>query len=219
MVSHSLNGTAPKAPPAYSEVPSSYFYKMAKEIYDISQSLTADQVNLARYYAGFPFGGAHYLSILMQILQQADRSLDFTALVFAKTSIALIDANIACFKVKYQYNQERPVTFIREVLGFTSWNPTIGTPPFPDFVSAHSASSGALIETLEGFFGTNYAFTDHTMDPYGFAPLSYPTLDAMGKAIGDSRVYGGIHYKLSCAAGMEMGRKVAKNINKMVRFK
>jgi len=219
MVSNSLIGTEPKAPPAYSEDPSSGFYKMAKEIYDLSQSLTPQQIDLANYYRGYPYGGVHYLSILKQILEKEDRPLDFTALVFAKTSIALIDANIACFKTKYIYNQMRPVTYIQEVLGYTSWNSVIATPPFPDFTSAHSVTAGAVVQTLEGFFGTNYPFTDHTMDNFGYGPLSYPSLDAMGKAISDSRVYGGIHYKLSCTAGLVQGRKVAKNIDKMVRFK
>jgi hypothetical protein len=97
MVSTSLRGTAPPTPPVYSEDPSSDFYKMAKEVYDISQTLTPDLKNLAIYYGGPGYGGAHYLSIIKQVLEKENRSLDFTSLVFAKTCIALIDANIGCF--------------------------------------------------------------------------------------------------------------------------
>ena len=219
-VATSLNGTAPLPPPVYSEDPSSDFYKMAQEVYDISQSLTPAQLNLAIYYRGAPgYGGAHYLSILKQILENENPALDFTALVFVKTSIALVDANIGCFRVKYQYNQLRPITYIRSVLGHPAWNSAIGTPAFPDFTSAHSASAGAFVETLEGFFGTDYQFTDHSYDYLGLAPLTYTSLDAMAKAIGNSRVYGGIHYKLSCEAGLEQGRKIAKNINNTLKFK
>ncbi len=108
----------PPAPPAYSEDPSSDFYKMVEEVYDISQTLTAEQLYLAIFYRGAPgYGGAHYLSILTQILEQENRSLDFTALVYAKTCIALIDAGIGVYKVKYQHNQMRPITYIRNVLG------------------------------------------------------------------------------------------------------
>jgi len=218
-VSTSLNGTAPSPPPVYSEDPSSDFYKMAQEIYDISQALTPAQLNLAIYYRGAPgYGGAHYLSIVKQILENENRTLDFTAHVFAKTSIALVDANIGCFRVKYQYNQMRPITYIRSVLGHSDWNSAIVTPPFPDFTSAHSASAGAFVETLEGFFGTDYSFTDHAYDYLGLAPLSYASLDAMANAIGASRVYGGIHYRLSCEAGEEQGRKIAQNIENSVRF-
>jgi hypothetical protein len=61
----------PEAPPVYSEDPSSDYYKMAKDVYDISQSLTADQIATAVYYRDNPgFGGAHYLSIFKQIMEQ-----------------------------------------------------------------------------------------------------------------------------------------------------
>jgi len=219
-VSGSLAGTEPPPPPVYSENPTSDFYQMAKEIYDISQVLTPAQLNLAVYYAGFPgYGGAHYLSILTQILQNENRPLDFTALVFAKTSIALVDANIGCFKTKYFHNQMRPITYIRSILSHPTWNSAIVTPPFPDFTSAHSASAGAFVETLEGFFGTNYQFTDHSYDYQGMVPLAYSSLDAMSQAISNSRIYGGIHYRLSCEAGLVQGRKVARNINNLVKFK
>jgi PAP2 superfamily len=219
MVSNSLRGTAPPPPPTYSEDPSSYFYQSAKEVYDVSQALTPDQKNLAIYYGGPGYGGAHYLSLIKQVLQKENRSLDFTSLVFAKTCIALIDANIGCFQVKYQYNQVRPITYIRNVLGYSSWNAALNTPPFPDYVSAHSVSAGALVGILESYFGKQYAFTDHTYDFRGWAPLAYNSLDDLANAISISRVYGGIHYNLSCLAGEEMGRKVARNINKMVEFK
>lgn len=219
MVSTSLNGTTPPAPPVYSEDPSSDFYKMVMEVYTVSQSLTQEQKNLAVYYRGAPgFAGAHYLSIITQILQNENRTLDFTALVFAKTCIALIDAGIGVYKTKYQFNQMRPITFIRRFID-DDWNSYIVTPNFPDFPSAHSTSAGAFVQTLEGFFGTNYAFTDHSYDYLNLGPLSYPSLDAMAKAIGQSRVYGGIHYVYSCEAGLVQGRSIANNINNTLKFK
>jgi hypothetical protein len=72
---------------------------------------------------------------------------------------------------------------------------------------------------LEGFFGTNYPFTDHAYDYLNMTPISHSALDAMANAIGDSRIYGGIHYILSCEAGEEQGRKIAKIINNRVKLK
>ncbi len=116
LVASSYDGADLPAPPAYSEVPGSEFYQMVKEVYDISQVLTPDQKALAVYYRDNPgFGGAHYFSTLKQILVQENPSLDFTAYAFAKTSIAIIDAGIGCYKSKYQYNQMRPIKYIREV--------------------------------------------------------------------------------------------------------
>ena len=219
MVANSLNGVAPQAPPAYSEDPSSDFYNMAKEVYDVSQALTPEQTAIAVYYRDNPgFGGGHYLSTLKQVLVQENPQLDFTAYAFAKASIAIIDAGIGCWKTKYQYNQERPLKYIREVLGHASFNPVFPTPNFPDFTSAHSTIAGAFGEIMKGLFGSNYQFTDHTYDYLGMPPRSFTSFDAMVKEIGDSRVYAGIHYRLSCERGAQQGRKIGQNINETVKF-
>jgi hypothetical protein len=218
LVANSLDGAAPLAPPAYSEDPSSDFYKMVKDVYDVSQALTPEQRAIAVYYRDNPgFGGGHYLSILKQILVQENPKLDFTAIAFAKASIAIIDAGIGCFGSKYQYNQQRPIKYIREVLGHDSWNPVFPTPNFPDFPSAHSTIAGAFGEIMKGLFGSDYHFTDHTYDYLGMAPRSYVSFDAMEQEIGDSRVYAGIHYRLSCESGLQQGRKIGQNINKALK--
>src|SRR5688572_399758 len=86
-VAASLDGATPPAPPTYSIDPSSDYYKMAREVYDISQSLTPDQIALALFYRDYPgFGDGHYISILKQLLEQKQPTLDFTAMVCAKRS-------------------------------------------------------------------------------------------------------------------------------------
>lgn len=219
MVAGSLNGSSPPAPPTYSTDPSSDYYKMVKEVYDISQTLTPEQTATALYYRDNPgYGGGHYLSILEQVLEQEHSPLNITALVFAKVSIAIIDAGIGCWKAKYTYNLERPITYIRNVLGHTTWNSLFPTPNFPEWTSGHSAIAGAVAETLTGFFGNNYHLTNHTYDYLGMAPRTYTSFYDMAQDIGDSRVYAGIHYKQSCAEGIIQGIKIAQNINSMLKF-
>ncbi len=219
-VAGSLDGIAPLAPPAYSTDPSSDYYQMAKEVYDISQTLSPDQIALALFYRDYPgFGDGHYISILKQLLQQEKPPLDFTAMVCAKTGIACVDAGIGCWKIKFQYNQERPVRYIREVLGYREWKPLFDTPPFPDFPSGHSAIAGSFAEILKGFFGNSYPFSDHTYDYLGMAPRTYNSFDELVKEICDSRIYAGIHYRISCEWGAEQGRKIGQNINKTLKFK
>ncbi|KIC91303.1 hypothetical protein OI18_22440 [Flavihumibacter solisilvae] len=219
-VAGSLDGTVPDAPPEYSTDPTSKYYRMAKEVYEISQNLTADQTALALFYRDKPgFGDGHYLSILKQVLEQEKPKLDFAAIVFAKTGIACVDAGIGCWRAKFQHNQQRPIMYIREVLGHPEWNTLFDTPPFPDFPSGHSTIAGSFTEVLKGFFGNNYHFTDHTYDYLGMAPRSYNSFDELAKEIGDSRVYAGIHYRYSCEKGCEQGVKIGKNITKKLRFK
>ena len=222
MVSTSLDGPAPQAPPVYSTDPNSDYYKMMKEVYDASLTLTNDQKAVAYFWSvkpGFPGAGSGpYLSLLEQILVHENPQLDFTAYVWAKVSIAMNDAAIGCFKVKFQYNQQRPVTFARTVLGEATWTPIVVTPPFPDFLSAHSSLAGSFAEILEGFFGTNYNFTDHTFDFQGQSSRFYSSFDALIQDISDARFYGGIHSRFSCSEGAKLGRKVAQNVNNTLMF-
>jgi hypothetical protein len=220
MVATSLDGVAPKAPPVYSEDSSSYYYKMVKEVYDVSQALTPEQTATAVYYRDNPgYGGGHYLSTFEQVLEQEDPKLDFSAYAFAKVSIAIIDAGIGCWQVKYQYNQERPIRYIREVLGHSTWNPVFPTPNFPDFTSGHCAIAGAFSEIMEGLFGYHYHFTDHSYDYLGMPARSFTSFNAMAQEISDARVYAGIHYRLSCVRGVQLGRKIGRNIDNTVKFK
>jgi hypothetical protein len=219
MVTGSLAGSEPAAPPAFSTDPSSDYYQMVKEVYDVSQSLTAEQTAIALFFRDNPgYGGGHYLSILKQIFEQEQLQLDFTAYAFAKSCIAIIDAGIGCWKTKYQYNQERPIRYIREVLGHPSWNPLFPTPNFPDFPSGHADIAGALSEILTGLFGTNYHFTDHSYDYLGMAPRSYNSFNEMVDEIGISRVYAGIHYRISCERGAWQGKKIGQNTNQKLHF-
>jgi len=219
LVTGSLNGTDPQAPPTYSTEPSSVYYAMVKEVYDISQALTPEQTAIGLFYRDNPgYGGGHYLSIFRQILEQEQPKLDFTAEAFAKVSLALIDAGIGCWKTKYQYNQERPIKYIREVLGHPLWNPLFGTPNFPDFPSGHSTLAGAFAEILSGLFGEHYHFTDHSYDYLGMAPRSYNSFQGLAQEIGNSRVFAGIHYTISCERGMQQGIKIAQNIERRVDF-
>jgi hypothetical protein len=223
MVASSLDGIELKAPPVYSEDPNSEYYKMMKDVYDASLTITDEQKAVAIFYGGKPgtqgYGGAGYLSSIKAVLVQENPKLDFTAYAFAKASIAMNDAGIACYKLKYQYNQQRPVTYIREVLGDTLWTSFIPTPPFPDFPSAHASHSGAYAEIMEGLLGMHYHFTDSTYNFQGQSPRVYTSFDDMVKEINDARFYGGIHSRFSNLAGAELGRKVANNIEKTLKFK
>ena len=220
MVAGSLEGSAQPLPPAYSTDPNSAYYRMVKEVYDISQSLTPEQIAIGLYYRDNPgYGGGHYISILRQVLGHEQPRLDFTAEAIAKMGIALFDAGIGCWKTKYQNNQERPIKYIRETLGHPLWNPLFGTPSFPDFPSGHSIISGVFEVTATALFGAHYYFTNHTYDYLGMTPRSFNSFSDLAKEIGDSRVYAGIHYTYSCVAAREMGKKIGQNILNKLHFK
>lgn len=214
IITGSLNNTSVNGLPAYSTDPESPFYKMVKEVYDASFTLTNDQKAMAIFWRDVPGATSpgHWVSILQQVIKQKETSLDKATLAYALTGAALNDALIRCFQVKYHYLTVRPVTYIREVMGYTNWLSFIGTPPHPEYISNHAALSIAAAEVLEKLFGKNQSFTDHTYDYMGLSPRSYSSYAAIGVEAGVSRFYGGIHYHPSINDGLVVGRKVADNI-------
>ena len=107
-----------------------------------------------------------------------------------------------------------------------SWNTILPTPNHPEYPSGHSTLAGAISTILTHHFGTGFSFTDNTYDgfavaeyPNGMGSRHYTSFDHMAQEIGDSRVYGQIHYPRSCEDGKALGRKVAQNVLSMVKFK
>lgn len=103
-----------------------------------------------------------------------------------------------------------------------SWMPyqplTFPTPPFPEYVSGHSCFSAASAEVLRSFTGSDAFGASHTVKahstavepglPSGDLTLRWPSFSAAAAEAGISRVYGGIHFDGSNAAGQVLGRSV-----------
>jgi len=214
-------GTASPLPPSYSTDPSSAYYAMVKEVYDVSQTLTPEQTATALYYRdnpGFP-QATNYISTFSQVMHIENPQLDFYALAHVKTGIAFAEAMINCWKIKYTLLQDRPTRYIRNVLGHTTWNPLIAMPPHPEFPSAHSQMAGAVSAVLTSLLGDNYHFTLHTYDYLGMAPRTYNSFDDMAVDVGRARVYAGLHYTYSCVEGRKQGERIAENVLSMLKFK
>ena len=207
--------TQPGAPTTYSENPSSDFYKMANYVYEVSQNLTNDDILLAKTWADIPGnynGQAHFTNVLTQLLAENNANLELAAYAYAKHGMAIFDAGISVFKTKYKYLLIRPISYIRNVLGKSTWNTVIPTPSHPEYSAAHATISGASQKILESLFGKNYAFTDHTHDAL-YGPRSYTSFEDYASQSGWSRVLAGVHYKPSVDVGLIQGRKVGDYIN------
>jgi PAP2 superfamily protein len=228
LVPGSDNGATIAPFPPFSTTPGSEFYEMVNDVYTKSQSLTPDQKNLALYFRdntepGYYGGSGHYIAVLPQVISKSGVSLDIAALAFAKSGIAVNDAFVVGFKAKYSFNLVRPITYLRNYAGHPTWSPLFITPNHPEFPSAHAFHAGGFLTGLANVFGDNFEFTDNT---YANMSTSLGTLKAltfhsfteMKKAIGDSRVYAGIHYGPSCVKGIQLGDKVAQNVLSTLKF-
>ena len=113
----------------------------------------------------------------------------------------------------------RPVSYIRSVLGHTTWNSFITTPNHPEYPSAHSSFSVPAAIVLTKEFGDNYSFTDHTYDFLGLPARYYYSFMHAAEDAGDSRVFAGLHYRFSIDAGSKLGTAVEKYMSEKIRFK
>jgi len=72
-------------------------------------------------------------------------------------------------------------------------------------------------------FGDNFEFTDNTYANLSTSlgtlqPITFHSFTELKKAIGDSRVYAGIHYAPSCEKGIQLGEKVGQNVLNTLKF-
>jgi hypothetical protein len=220
MVPGSGDNAQPGAPTPYSTDPSSDFYKMVKQVYDASQTLTAEQTAQALYWRDIPgvTTPGHYASILMQVLEIDKSPLSKAAVAYALAGITGFDASVSCWQTKYHYNLVRPITYIRAVLGYSTWNSLLATPAHPEYSSAHAVASSATAGALTNVFGDNFSFADHTYDYLGFAPRPFNSFEAFGEDAGNSRLYAGIHYQPSIDTGFVQGRRISQNISSKLIF-
>jgi len=225
-VPESLAGIVTSDPFTYSTAQGSDFRNMAQAIYDKSYNphnlSVSDRLTIANYYAIPGYGTGHYLNIVKQVLEKANPTLDISALILAQASMAVGDAGVGCVQVKYANNVVRPQTYIRKIFGDAGWAPPIGQPNHPDYPSGHSTLAGATAEILTHHFGDNFSFTDKSFVDFTgnqhFDARAHSSFTEMANEIGDSRVYGQIHYPKSCEDGQSLGRKVAHNILSTVKF-
>jgi hypothetical protein len=162
--------------------------------------------------------------------------------MFFALSNAMFDAGIAAWDAKRAFDSVRPVTAISFLYGGKTirawggpgkgtvemdgaqWIPyqeaTSPTPPFPEFVSGHSAYSAAAAEILKRWTGSDrfgYSVTlapgsskiEPRITPAKPVVLLWSTFTDAADEAGMSRRYGGIHFKGADLGGRLLGRLVA----------
>ena len=213
-------GMEPSPPPAYSTDPASIFYSIVKDVYDKSRELTPDQKAMAIYHRDAPDypDDGHFVAVLSQVLSKAGADLERAAEAFVKTGIGLHDAVVICFNKKYIVNLVRPITYIRDVMGYTTWNPLIPTPNHPEFPPAHAVNSATVAWMLTSVFSDQFSFKLDTYNYQGLPARYYSSFKAMSIEMSNAGVFEGIQYQASCDKGIWLGEKIGQNILSKVKF-
>jgi membrane-associated phospholipid phosphatase len=177
----------PPPPPAFG---SAAFLSDLNEIRGLALNRTPAQQAIALYW-NFPTGtftpvgfwnlaASHYVEQYSLDERAATRA-------FALTHAAMMDALIGCWDAKYYYWSMRP----------SQADPLItlsfGLPNHPSYPSGHSCASAAAATILGSLF-----------------PEQTQELSTWVTEAGQSRMYGGIHYRFDITAGAQLGDAVAR---------
>jgi membrane-associated phospholipid phosphatase len=172
-----------------------------------------DQSELALFWGGNT--PLYWNRIAVHIAAARSLSLTQNAHLFALLNVAMADAGIACWDSKYRYVFWRPITAIQDPTSDhpdPSWIPWFnffasGTPAHPEYPSGHSTVSGAAAFVLAEKFGDNTAFT--VTSDVRSGTRSFASFSGAVAEIADARVFGGIHFRVSCVRGNLLGQAVA----------
>ena len=143
------------------------------------------------------------------------------ARLFAKLTISGGDALITCWEDKALWSFWRPMTAIRlgdedgnpKTNGDPDWTSAIATPPYPDHSSGYNCATGSYMEVAELYFGSGRTtFTlKHATDPMS---RTYEHFRDVWDDTIDARVYQGIHFRSADEQGAQIGRDVARWVDK-----
>lgn len=152
----------------------------------------------------------------------SDHELDAweSARVLGLVSLALADGFINGFDAKYHYDYWRPITAIRLgdedgnrwTRGVPDWTPHCATPPVADYPSTHSVLGAAAAAVLARYFGDRTPFTIDSLSLPGVT-RSFERFSDAARENGESRVYCGIHWRSSVAAGLQQGRQIGRYVS------
>jgi len=184
----SANQFRPAPPPAFG---STAFTAALAEIRQISDTRTADQVQIATFWAqnaSTPTTAAYWIQVATDGINEHALSEREATHLYALLSATMFDAQIGCWDAKEVYWFIRPwqadplITVVAAV----------GKPNHPSYPSGHSCLSSSAAAVLSTFF-----------------PEKRDDLAAKVTQAGLSRMYGGIHYRFDIEAGQALGRSVA----------
>jgi PAP2 superfamily protein len=179
-----------------------------------STTRTADQTDAAIFWQDN--GAALWNRIFRGLIVERELDIVAAARLLAMGDLAAADGAISCWNDKYYWNFWRPITAIRDADGDgnpatdadPTWTPLFATPAFPDHPSGHGCVSGAIVHTLQAFFGTDKvafrAFSNNSNTTRSFDRLSLALREVIG-----ARIWAGIHFRTADVQGAVMGNKVA----------
>jgi hypothetical protein len=189
MPTAALTTDRPAPPPLTGPTMSEGMRKDVEEVKWYTSNLTRERLAIVHKWAdgaGTYTPPGHWDEIASKYIEEANFSEIRAARAFALVNMAIHDAGVACWETKFFYFNPRPTQLDATIKTGT------GIPNFPAYTSGHSTYSGSASTVLGYLFPNAKSFFDEQATEASL-----------------SRLYGGIHYRTDCEAGLAHGRKVA----------
>lgn len=158
------------------------------EIYNYIKKPSRENIRIVHFWAdgvGTYTPPGHWDAIAAEDWIKENYSEVRWARNMALLNMSLMDAAIVCWDTKYFYYNPRPTQLDPNIKTIT------GIPNFPAYISGHSTFSGAAATILAHI-----------------VPARAEAYKAMASEASLSRMYGGIHYRSDCEAGLKTGNAV-----------
>jgi hypothetical protein len=177
----------PRPPPS---VGTEAFRRSLMEVRERVRNATDQEKKVIALWAdamGTSTPSGHWNRVACQLARKHEVDERRTLETLALLNLALFDASIACWRVKYAYWLARPGQMDSEI------RPLLKVPNFPSYPSGHSCLSAAAAVVLRHFY-----------------PSESDTLSALALEASESRIVSGIHYRFDCDEGNRIGRWVGQ---------
>ena len=184
-----------------------------------STERTADQTAAAIFWVAPTWHP--YLEVVKQEAERHNFSVHDNARLYALINGISLDTYIVGYGVKLVYNQQRPLTAIREAASLgnpaiqadTNWLPLIQTPQHPDYVSGHAIQAGGYERVLQKVFGGDpLSAPAFAVWPAGTMQRGYTHWSQLTREDNDARIWGGIHTRSATNGGDALGYQIGEYV-------
>ncbi|MDM4767952.1 vanadium-dependent haloperoxidase [Pelomonas sp. SE-A7] len=176
-----------------------------------SSSRTADQTAAALFWNSGPPGDEQ--QFIRGLLHAQPLPALETARLLALLSMSDFDSRLLGSRLKLKHQRWRPQTAIASE--FTpaaqrdaSWLPLLRTPVDPEYPSGYALWAGVLEALLP-------LVQPKALERFNSATgqtRQWASVQALAEEMGQSRIWGGVHFRSSIEAGRRLGRQVAEEI-------
>jgi len=157
------------------------------------KSLTAQQVNSARYWATGELS-AKISNIIFSLCEKYKFGSPKTSRILSYVHSSINDTFIITWFLKYQWDVARPNQYGKNL------PLVLSTPRFPSYPSAHATIAGCSERLLSYFF-----------------PKESLNIKKMMEESAQSRLYAGVHFKIDNNEGLRLGSQIGEIVVKLLR--